>query len=438
MPLPFFVTRMLVRTGLARHLPTASRLTGGHPDALRYYSDRVLAAPVGELRDPDTFPEPPAADVVDLNLAAPRFDSPVTGTRVAADRTGNPPAWGSPALRQALADTYRVREGRELDPHGEVLVTHGATGAYAAALDAFVNPGRKVVLFDPCSPLFTVGAKSRRATVRRVPVWNDNGRLRFDPDTLSRAMRGATLLALADPCNPTGGTLTAEDAEFIAWLAHRSDVLLYLDESFGRFRYDGPASRLFTLATGRTLAAGSLTQGYGLGSTRVGWLTGPRPLVQACALTASLAAPFIPTVCQQIASRAVQVEEDLFGPVLEEFRAKRRYATDRLRGMGFTCASPSGGFYVWASVSAFGMTGRAFADRLLREQRVRVGPGEVCGSGGTNFVRISFAAEDGRLREGLGRLAAFVTSLRGGVMTSEPRAEMPANTTDRPPAFSRV
>ena len=438
MPLPLVLTKLLVRTGVARYLPAAKRLTGGHPQAVRYYSDRVLAAPVGDLLDPAAFPDPPAADVIDLNLAAPRFDSPVTGTRVAADRTGRPPAWGLPVLRQAVADAYRRRDGRELDPRGEVLVAHGATGAFAAAMDAFVNPGRKVVLFDPCSPLFALGAKSRRAAVRRVPVWNDGGRLRFDPDALSRAMRGATLLALADPCNPTGGTLADEDAELIAWLANRSDVLVYLDESFGRFRYDGPAARLAALAADRTLSAGSLTQGYGLGSTRVGWLTGPKPLLGACALTASLSAPFVPTVCQQIAARAVQAEDDLFGPVREEFRVKRRYAADRLRAMGLTPAPPAGGYFFWVSVSEFGTDGRSFAERLLREQRVLVGPGAVFGPGGASFVRVSFAAEDGRLREGLGRLAALVASLRGDPAVPEPRAEEPVAADGRPPSFSRV
>ncbi len=38
----------------------------------------------------------------------------------------------------------------------------------------------------------------------------------------------------------------------------------------------------------------------------------------AAARTATLAAPFVPTICQQVATRAVQADDDLFGPVLEE------------------------------------------------------------------------------------------------------------------------
>jgi aspartate/methionine/tyrosine aminotransferase len=446
-PLPFLLTKFLARTGLARFLPVADRLTDGGAGFVKYYSDRVLAAPVEELCDPATFPKAPGPEVMDLNLAAPQFDSPVTAGRVSADRTGGPPAWGLSALREAIADTYRRRDGRAVDPGEEVFVAHGATGAFAAVLDAFVNPGNRVVLFDPAPPVFALGAKSRRARVRWVPTTNDGGRLRFDADQLSRAMRGATLLALCEPGNPTGAVIDDEDLERIAWASNRSDVLIYLDESFGRFRYDHRPCPLATMpgADGRTLSAGSLTAGYGLGSLRVGWLTGPRHLVRACALTGSLAAPYVPTLCQQVAVRAVRSDDELFGPVLEEFRARRRYASERLTAMGLSPSWPAGGFFFWVPVAALGLDGRAFAERLLREQRVLVGPGCVFGPGAAGFVRVSFAAEDGRLREGLKRLAAFVAGLKGQpvvqaerVPVQEGEKKEAAKVDERPPSFSRA
>ncbi|MFO0852470.1 MAG: hypothetical protein U0871_28505 [Gemmataceae bacterium] len=51
-------------------------------------------------------------------------------------------------------------------------------------------------------------------------------------------------------------------------------------------------------------------------------------------------------------------------------------------------------------MTPFGLDGRAFAARLLAEHRVQVGPGDVYGPSGAGFVRLSVAAEDGRLREG--------------------------------------
>ena len=443
-----FWKKLLIRTGVARFLPVAKRLTGGGTEYLRYYSDDILSAPVNELLDPATFPEPPGPDVIDLNHAAPRLDFAGTLGRLSGEPGRKPSAWGLPALRQAIADNARNRDGRAVDPAEEVLVTHGATAGFAATLDAFVNPGDRVVLFDPCSPLFAVGAKSRRAKVRWVPTRMEDGRTRFDPAALASAVRGAKLIALADPGSPTGGTFADDDLERIADIAKRADALIYLDESFGRFRYDSPASRLASLpaAVGRTISAGSMTYEYGLGALRVGWLTGNRHLIRPVGLTANLSAPFVPVPCQQAALKAVQSDDELFGPVVEEFRARRRYTADQLRAMGFTVNIPGGGFFFWLKVAELGMDGRAFAERLLKERNVLVGPGSAFGPSGGDFVRLSFAGDDGRLREGLGRLAAFVKGNRGGEVAKPVEAadmveaadEVAPPTADRPPAFSRV
>jgi aspartate/methionine/tyrosine aminotransferase len=433
--IPFILKKFLVRTGIARWLPRAKRLAGGGTEYLRYYSDRVLAGPVEALRDPATFPDGGNPEVIDLNLAAPRFESPVSAGR-SADRTGLPPVWGLSHLREAISDTYRRREGRTVGPTAEVLVTHGATGAFAAALDAFVNPGDRVALFDPCSPLFGVGVASRRGRIRWVPTWEEDGRTRFLEAGLKAALRGSKLLAFSDPGNPTGGRFAADDLDRIAWWVDRYDLLVYLDESFAMFRDEMTSGSFAKLAQRRTLTAGSVSQAYGLRSVRVGWLAGPRHLVKACALTASLSAPYVPTVCQQVAARALAADDELFGPVLEEFRDRRKYVLARLRAMRLEPSSPAGGYFVWVPVSPLGLTGRTFADRLLKERGVRVGPGDAFGPSGAGHVRVSFAAEDGRLREGLSRLAAFVSDFRDEPVVEPPTVDAPAD--DREPSFCRA
>jgi aspartate/methionine/tyrosine aminotransferase len=432
-------------------------LTDGGTAALRYYSDKVLAAPAEELLDPAYFPGPPGQEVIDLNLPAPRMESTVSPTRLSTDRRGTPHPWGTADLRNTLADLYVRRDGRAVDPDGEVLVTHGATAAYAAALDAFVNPGDRVVLFDPTSPLFTLGAKSRRAAIRWVPTWTEEGKCRYLVSSFERAMRRAKLLVLASPGNPTGACFRSEDLEHIAWIASAYDVLVYLDESFSRFQYDGRGRSLAILpgAEKRVLTVGSVSQGWGLGPLRVGWLAGPKPLVQVCAVTASLSAPYVPTVCQQLAARVVAEPDAEFAPTLDQFRRRRQYVCDRLKAMGLEPEWPGGGYFVWAPVTGLcpqapttgptSLTGRAFAERALKEQQVLVGAGCVYGPSGPGHIRVSFATDDGRLREGLARLATFVTSLRSpppSQPTEEP-ATAPDHATANPadaqqPVFSRV
>jgi aspartate/methionine/tyrosine aminotransferase len=365
---------------------------------------------------------------VNLNLGVPALDI-APPLRMPRETAPTDP-FGLPELRAAI------------DPVKEVLVTHGATGACAAILDAFVNPGDRVVLFDPSSPMFHLGAKSRRADIRWVNTWSEDGRTRFLSAGLTKAMRGAKLLVLAQPANPTGGRFSAEDLEEIAWLANRHDTLVCLDESFARFQY-GPAIPSLATLPGmdtRTLTVDSMSANYGLHALRVGWLTGHRQLVRTAALCANLSAPGVSSIAQSAAAAVLNRDRTGFEPTLRQFRDRRQYTFDRLKGLGLDAALPAGGFTVWVSVATLGLDGRTFAEKLLREQRVLVGPGCAYGPSGANFVRVSFAAEEGRLREGLNRLARFVAELKGAetpVATAEVATEK-VTASDAVPSFSRV
>jgi hypothetical protein len=116
--------------------------------------------------------------------------------------------------------------------------------------------------------------------------------------------------------------------------------------------------------------------------------------------------------------------------------------------MGLEPELPGGGYFAWVPVSALGADGRTFAERLLKEARVLVGPGVAFGPSGAGHVRVSFAADDGRLREGLNRMAAFVERLKSPT-PSAPKSEEPTEgvvegpkeakeTGERKPAFSRA
>jgi aspartate/methionine/tyrosine aminotransferase len=125
-------------------------------------------------------------------------------------------------------------------------------------------------------------------------------------------------------------------------------------------------------------------------------------------VTAALQSPFVPTLCQQIALSALKQEAKFFEPIRTGFEYRRRYAYDRLQAMGLNPSWPGGGYFLWVPVWDRNHAGHEFADRLQREKKLLVTPGDLFGPSGKGYVRISFATEDGRLREGLRRLAEFM------------------------------
>jgi aspartate/methionine/tyrosine aminotransferase len=410
------LAKLLIRTGLARLLPGVRRRLGGGGDFLRYYSDRLLGAPLDELERLAAELEEPGPDVIDLALGAPRFDLlPSAGTKLPADRRGWPPVRGLPELRAAVAATLGADGGLQVDPAEEVLVTAGALGAVQTVLDAFVNRGDRVLLLDPTSPLYPLALGTRGARAHWLPTWLEDGRTRFRLDRLARSLRGTRLLILNAPANPTGGMVAAEDLEQVAWWADRHDVLILSDAVFERYRYEGAAVSIAALprARRRTLTAGGVSKGYALAAARVGWLAAHRHLLRPCLATAALRAPLVPTLSQQVALAALRTAPEAFARVRSEFDSRRRYAFERLRALELNPGWPAGAFFLWVPVWELGLSGRQFAERLLRAHRVRVTPGDLFGPSGPAYVRLSYAAEDGRLQEGLNRLGEFVQELRG-------------------------
>ncbi|MGH7170346.1 MAG: pyridoxal phosphate-dependent aminotransferase [Gemmataceae bacterium] len=408
---PLFLLKLLIHSGAARWLPGVQRRLGGGADFLRYYSNRLLASPLRQLEEAAANLQSTGVEVIDLTPGSPSFDMlPSASTKLPADRRGWPPFAGLSELCGAVAEKLLDENGLAFNPAGEILITAGVLGAVQTVLDAFVNRGDRVVLFDPSSPLFSLLARARRARLRWLPTWMEEGRTRFRLDHLALALRGARLLVLNSPGNPTGGVLAAEDLEEIAWWAARHDVLLLSDESFERYLPDGSSLSIGTLprARQRTLTTGSVSQGYALASARVGWLAAYRHLLQPCRITAALRSPFVPTLSQQLALSALRGDPREFAPIRAEFASRRRYGYERLRDMDLNPTWPAGGFFLWVPVWERGVSGRRFAERLLRECQVRVSPGDLFGPSGDGYIRISCAVDDGRLLEGLNRLAEFL------------------------------
>jgi aspartate/methionine/tyrosine aminotransferase len=79
--------------------------------------------------------------------------------------------------------------------------------------------------------------------------------------------------------------------------------------------------------------------------------------------------------------------------------------------VGVSCIPPEATFYAFPNISKVGLSSWDLAKYLVQEHKVAVIPGSVFGENGEGYLRVSFAASEADLWEGLSRIKAGVEAL---------------------------
>lgn len=182
---------------------------------------------------------------------------------------------GTDALRARIAGLY---EGATAD---QVLVTAGASEANQILCQALLSPGDEVVVMEPGYRQVWGIARNLGCTVKSFPLLPDQG-WRPDLDALEAAVGPRTrIIAIVNPNNPTGSILTAAEAARITAIARKAGAWLHVDEVYrGTERLADTETPSFWGGYERVVVVGSLSKAYGLAGLRVGWLVGPKALVE--------------------------------------------------------------------------------------------------------------------------------------------------------------
>lgn len=298
---------------------------------------------------------------VNLGQGFPDTDGPesVREAAVAAIRGGRnqyAPGIGIPELRAAVAAHQRRFYGLELDPDQEVVITTGATEAIAAALLGLVDPGDEVVALEPYYDSYVAGIQMA-AGVRRPVTLRPPG-FRLDLDELRRAVTPRTrLILLNSPHNPTGAVLTREELEAVTALAIEHDLVVVTDEVYEHLTFDGAKHIPIATVPGmydRTVTISSGGKTFSFTGWKVGWATGPAPLVAAVNaakqfLSYTSGAPLQPAIAQALA-----LDDAFYTGVAAQLQARRDQLCDGLDALGFTVFRPQGTYFATTDVRPLG------------------------------------------------------------------------------------
>ncbi|GGQ66328.1 pyridoxal phosphate-dependent aminotransferase [Couchioplanes azureus] len=360
---------------------------------------------------------------VNLGQGFPDTDGPPEMLAAAAEalRSGAnqyPPLAGIPALRQAVAAHEERFWGLTRDPDTEVAVTAGATEAIAATILALCEAGDEVVCFEPyydsyAASITLAGAVRRPVTLRP----GADGQYAFDEGELRAAFGPRTRLVLLNtPHNPTGKVFTPEELALISRLCQEHDVYAVTDEVYEHLVFTDAASPHVPLASlpgmrERTLRISSAGKTFSCTGWKVGWATGPAPLVSAVLrvkqfLTFVNAGPLQPAVAV-----ALTLPDAYFTGFRDGLQARRDRLVAGLTDAGFAVLPPAGTYFVTADITPLGGSdGVEFCRALPERCGVVAVPTQVFydhQDQGRHLIRFAFCKREEVIDEAARRLRSL-------------------------------
>ena len=356
--------------------------------------------------------------VISLGVGEPDFVTPqpfrdAAIKSIAEGKTQYTSNYGILALREAIAAHTAKRRGVTYDPRGEILVTVGVSEAVDLALRATLNEGDEVIVADPSYVAYVPGIVLAGGVPVAVPTGAEND-FRLLPGDVRRAVTPRTrAILLGFPNNPTGAVLTAPDVAGIAAIAREHDLLVYADEIYDRLVYGAPHRSILDEPgmKERTIYLAGFSKAYAMTGWRVGYACAPAEIIEQMMKIHQYTVMCVPTAAQYAALEAITNGESDVQRMVVEYDRRRKRMYERFNAMGLECFEPRGAFYCFPNVTSTGLTDDVFCERLLKEERVVVVPGNAFGERGVGHVRACYAASLEKIDEACDRIERFVGRL---------------------------
>jgi aspartate aminotransferase len=368
--------------------------------------------------------------IISLSQGEPDFDTPAhvrEAGKAAIDRgaTRYTDVPSTHELREAIVRKFARDNGLAFTPD-QVTVGCGSKQVLYNALQATIDAGDEVVIPAPMWVSYPEMVRLAEGTPVIVRAGDATG-FKVTPQQLESAITPRTKwLMLNSPSNPSGAVYSAAELRALAAVLLRHPrVWMMSDDIYEVLRYDdAPFATMAALVpelASRTLTINGVSKAYAMTGWRCGYGAGPAELIKAMNTIQSQSTSHTSSISQAAAIAALDGPMDFLGPFLAAYRRRRDLVVAAMNAIeGIDCRVPDGAFYVFPGCQA--LIGRRtpqgrvigsdvdFAMHLLEHAGVALVPGSAFELPG--HLRISYAASDADLDEGMKRIARACAELR--------------------------
>lgn len=323
---------------------------------------------------------------------------------------------GLPELREEIAAYEKRKIGVSYSPADEILVTVGVSEAVDLALRALVEPGDEVLVPEPSYVSYAPGTKLVYG--KPVPLLTyDADEYRLRPDILEKAITPRSkVLILPFPNNPTGGIMKAEDLQALVDIIIKNDLIVLSDEIYAELTYEGEHVSIasFPGMRDRTIVFNGFSKAFAMTGWRIGYACGHPDIINAMNKIHQYTIMCAPIMAQKAAIEALRHGEGEMRKMVDNYNYRRKLMLNGFRQVGLSCFEPRGAFYCFPSIKNSGMNSEDFCEKLLKEEKVAVVPGNAFGNCGEGYIRCCYAASVANIEEAIERIGRFLARHRKG------------------------
>ncbi len=364
-------------------------------------------------------------DIISLGPGEPDFVPDKSITDFAAQKlkegfTHYSPAQGRLELREALAKKLKKENKINAEPN-QIAVTCGSQEAIFLALASLVDPGESVLIPDPGFLAYRPCVELLNGSAESIELREEDG-FQITAESIRKTItnRNRTkVLILNSPGNPTGAVFGRRILEEIADVAIEYDLTVLSDEAYEKFVYKGKHVSFASLGgmDERTLSFHSFSKSYGMPGFRVGYVSGPKELIEAIVKIHPYTTLCSPTVSQEAALAALNGPQKWIDKIVLDYDRRRKFIVRRVNEIrGFHCFEPEGAFYAFTRFDfkqgGKKMTSLQFCEWLLKQAKVACVPGSEFGKYGEGFVRFSYATAFIKIEEAMEKIEKSVKKLK--------------------------
>jgi len=355
--------------------------------------------------------------VLRLTLGEPDFTTPdhvkeAAKRAIDQDQSYYTGMSGLLTLRQAASDFVKEKYQLDYNPENEILVTIGATEALSATLTAILEEGDKVLLPAPAYPGYEPIVNLVGAEIVEIDT-TENGFV-LTPEMLEKAIleQGDKLKAviLNYPANPTGITYSREQLEALAAVLRKYEIFVVCDEVYSELTYTGENHvSLGTMLRDQAIIINGLSKSHAMTGWRLGFIFAPANFTAQLIKSHQYLVTAANTMAQHAAVEALTAGKNDAEPMKKEYIQRRDYIIEKMTKLGFEIIKPDGAFYIFAKIPAgYNQDSFAFLKDFAQKKAVAFIPGAAFGQYGEGYVRLSYAASMGTIREAMKRLEEYM------------------------------